>query len=330
MLRPGSCVVFLLFLTDPAFGQSQLPDPDFDVRVESPAYRGDGPVVVIDQAHHNFHTAEGRYRPFASLLRNDGFRVLPGTQAFAPDALDGIQILVIANAHSGNPETPTADAFTDDEVEAVHHWVRDGGSLLLIADHTPFGSAARKLGRRFGIDMGEGWVFEPGADSRTVTTQILYSMANGRLARHPILEGRRPDESVRRVMAFTGQSLGLPDHAVPLLILGPDAREAPDASHLNKVVEAVESGSESFAQAAALNSRPVAGRVQGLTMRYGNGRIVALAETAMLSAQVVTIPGDRGDTVIRVGMNLPDYDNRQFALNVVRWLAGALDCPERH
>ncbi len=32
-----------------------------------------------------------------------------------------------------------------------------------------------------------------------------------------------------------------------------------------------------------------------------------------------------GKDALRLGLNRTDLDNRQFALNVVRWLAGALD-----
>ncbi|MCH7979417.1 MAG: hypothetical protein IH935_10625, partial [Acidobacteria bacterium] len=41
-----------------------------------PAYQGDsGPNVCVDEAHFNYHTAEGIYKPFAELLRGDGYRV---------------------------------------------------------------------------------------------------------------------------------------------------------------------------------------------------------------------------------------------------------------
>src|SRR5262245_65730591 len=54
----------------------QVPDPDFKPPVEKPAYaEGKGPVVLIDEAHFNFHTASGRYKSFADLLRRDGYVV---------------------------------------------------------------------------------------------------------------------------------------------------------------------------------------------------------------------------------------------------------------
>ena len=57
----------------------QQSDPTFDTRVKSPAYQvGVGslhPRVVMDEGHRNFHTASGRYKPFAELLRSDGYTV---------------------------------------------------------------------------------------------------------------------------------------------------------------------------------------------------------------------------------------------------------------
>jgi hypothetical protein len=57
-------------------------------------------------------------------------------------------------------------------------------------------------------------------------------------------------------------------------------------------------------------------------MSFGKGRAVVLGEAAMLSAQVVRFP-DGGE--VKVGMNARGYDDRQFALNVARWLSRALD-----
>ena len=55
----------------------------------------------------------------------------------------------------------------------------------------------------------------------------------------------------------------------------------------------------------------------GLAFASGNGRVVVLGEAAMLSAQ-------RTGGGKPMGMNAPGNDDRQFALNVVRWLGGAL------
>ncbi len=63
--------LFILF-TRPCLSQ-QVGDPDFNPEVASPAFTfAQGPVVLVDEAHFNYHTAEGRYKPFAELLRSDG------------------------------------------------------------------------------------------------------------------------------------------------------------------------------------------------------------------------------------------------------------------
>jgi hypothetical protein len=94
-------------------------------------------------AHNNFHTPAGRYRPLAELLRNDGYRIGELRTSFAAASLDPVDVLVIANALGPDGHEGRA-AFTEDEEVAVASWVRRGGSLLLIADHVPFGSAAKR------------------------------------------------------------------------------------------------------------------------------------------------------------------------------------------
>src|SRR5215469_306678 len=57
----------------------QVVDTSFRVTLRARTYRpGKGPVVTVDEAHHNFHTIGGRYRPFANLVEADGFTVRPG------------------------------------------------------------------------------------------------------------------------------------------------------------------------------------------------------------------------------------------------------------
>ncbi|HEX8662169.1 MAG TPA: DUF4350 domain-containing protein [Brevundimonas sp.] len=133
----------------------QITDPNFHPTVARPAFAAEGPVIVIDGAHNNFHTVDGRYAPFAALLRADGYQVRGGTAAFDAGGLEGADVLVIANAGPVDGGSP----FTASEIEAVETWVRSGGRLLLIADHAPFGTAAEALAARFGVRMGKGYAF---------------------------------------------------------------------------------------------------------------------------------------------------------------------------
>ena len=57
-------------------------------------------------------------------------------------------------------------------------------------------------------------------------------------------------------------------------------------------------------------------------MPFGNGRVAIFGEAAMFSAQIATLPGN--PQPIKAGMNVPGYDNRQFALNLLHWLSGLL------
>src|SRR6185503_16237720 len=148
---------FLLLTCASVFAQQQA-DPEFKTSVENPAYKREGPRVMFDEAHHNFHTTEGRYKPFCDLMFNDGYRVIRNRQPFTKQRLDTFKILVIANALGAEEDDDAGaddSAFTADEITVVHDWVKDGGSLLLIADHAPFGGAASALANKFGVDMSK-------------------------------------------------------------------------------------------------------------------------------------------------------------------------------
>ena len=82
--------------------------------------------------------------------------MVAGRTAFDRQALEDVDVLVIANALPLDGPASDTPALTGRESDAVRDWVRDGGSLLLIADHTPFGSAVENLGLRFGVTMGKG------------------------------------------------------------------------------------------------------------------------------------------------------------------------------
>jgi hypothetical protein len=279
-------------------GGGQRADPNFNTKVTRPAYASGPrhPRVLFDEAHYNFHTASGRYKPFAELVTNDGYQVIPNKDKFTRDVLKKGDILVIANALSAEEWTPDP-AFTDAECDSVRDWVKGGGALLLITDHAPFGSAAECLAKRFGVDMSKGAVGDP-VNSEGGATSLVFSRQNHLLGDHPITRGRDDSERVNKVRTFTGTSLKGPEGSVPILKLADTAEEYSSDDDDRQV--------------------PAAGRAQGLAFPFGQGRVVVMGEAAELSAQVYGVDG-------KMGMNVPGIDNRQMALNILHWLSGLLE-----
>ena len=300
MTKTLATLFLTLVLGGTAFAQ-QMADPNFNPHVERPAYTKGFPRVLFDEAHNNFHTTTGRYKPFVDLIFSDGYHVAPNRKPFSKESLRTFKLLVIANA-SGAEETDDegadAPAFTEEECEVVSDWVRNGGALLLIADHAPFGAAAQILAKRFDVEMSKGFVFDTDHADKDNPTRLIFSRENKLLLDHPITQGRNDGERINRVQTFTGQALKGPQGTTVLLLLAATANDQ--------------------AEAMGGEKKSVAGQAQGLAFKFGEGRVVMLGEAAMLSAQVT------GPENSPMGMNVPGNDNRQFALNIMHWLSGLL------
>jgi len=273
-----------------ASDQTQQADPEFDARVDQPAYATDGPTIVFDEAHNNFHTPELRYRPLADLLKNDGYKIESNREPFTKESLARHKILVIANAMGSDQKHHPA--FTDAENDVVYEWIQNGGALLLIADHFPMGHAAHALAKRLGVDL-----------SRGMTTDYTLTAENGLNVSHPIMKGRSDKETIHTVRTFTGEALQGPTGNGWLLRtpvgsteLIPDFAD-PENRKKDKRVPSMHPD-------------------QGAAFKLGKGRVVVLGEAGIFTAQVVNGK--------QFGMNVPATDNKQFALNVMHWLSGLL------
>jgi len=287
----------------------QRPDLAFEPAVAEPAFpAGEGPVVQVDAAHHNFHTADGRYAAFAKLLRRDGYVVRSLEEPATPEVLARGDIYVIANALAATQvpfkkwRLPTLNAFGAAEVEAIRGWVEGGGSLFLIADHMPMPGAVANLASAFGLLFGNGYVIVDRDQLR-----ITFSRGDG-LADHTITRGRSEAERVDAVCTFVGQGFRSERPIEPLLTL-------PSGSTMLLPVKAGKVGDTT-------PTIPAAGMLQGAVLRYGAGRIAVFGEAAMFSAQLTTVDGKDHP----MGMNEPGAErNPQFLLNVVHWLSRLID-----
>ena len=280
-------------------------DRSFRYEIKSPAYpEGRGPVVLIDEAHNNFHTAVGTYLPFAELLQQDGYVVKRAKEKISGTLLEAGAVYVIADAQppfeAGDPPT-----FSVEEIEALNAWVKQGGALFVITDHMPDPGAIEALARSFGIEVSNGYVMQGPPPGRP--GPMLFQHKDGSLADHFLTRGREPDEEVKRVATFAGSAFRSEGEAFqPILILGEGCRSWMPAEY------------NEFPPGTP--SVDVAGWYQGGVMGYGKGRVAFFAEAAMFTAQVFA------DGRVKAGMNHPlGRDNARLLCNVLHWLSGLLE-----
>ena len=218
-------------------------------------------------------------------------------------ALQDVRILVACCARAtatGPPADRARPAHREEELDALEQWVREGGSLLLVIDHYPIGGANEALAARFGVDVLNGRTEDAaieenvagrvaGADGQGIVSAnsaLVFDRSRKRIGDHPITCGRNVRERINRVATFGGASLRALSGSTPLLLFS-------DTS-----VDLV--GNDVIARSAI-------GRNQGLALVHDRGRVVILGEAAML-----------------FNYEHPTLQNRQFAVNVLRWLAGQL------
>jgi hypothetical protein len=315
MMRALFSVTTALIACGLTLAAQQVPDRAFRPAVQEPAYPiNKGPVVCLDEAHHNFHTLDDRFWAFGELVRRDGYVVRPHRVTFDERSLSACGILVISNAQPSEAEWdtypyPTPSAFAAKEITAVHQWVRSGGRLLLIADHMPLAGAAASLAAAFGVTFLDGFAVEEFAEESgrdaAFAKPTIFRTEDKTLRPHAVVRGRNARESVARVRTFTGQAFQAPAAAEPLLVVPPTFISLMPRT-------AWQFGPDTRRVA-------VGGWLQGAVMRVESGRTAFFGEAAMFSAQVT------GAERRPMGMNAPGAEhNFQFVLNVMHWLSGAL------
>lgn len=286
---------FVFFIVSLSLTAQVIADTTFESGLPPFFPEGSGPCICIDAAHNNLHTIESNFRPFAQLLRENGYRVKGINKLFkSAKDLGDCQVLVISNAlhasNLGNWQLPTPSAFTEDEIHTLEQWVKDGGRLWLIADHMPFAGAAHDLATRFGFEYSNGFA----QVVKGTNGNDRFSKSLGTLKEHNVTA------EIPYLVSFMGSAFRYPEQSQPLMTFtGEDISREPE-----------------IAWEFDANTRQVdlQGYAQAALMEYGQGRIAVFGEAAMLTAQIA-------NEQFKVGFNSPHAPhNARFLLNVLQWL----------
>jgi len=282
-----AALTLLVAVAAPTFAQ-QVVDPNADTNVTDPAFApGKGPVVLVDSGHDEFQTLAKNYAPFGAVLTHDGYVVRDFDKPISAANLAGAGMLVIVDPVNpddppGQPKYQSTSAFTPQEIATITDWVKDGGALLMIADHPPYAGSLRALASSFGFDI-EMYAAQTDAKAE------LFSFANGGLVDGPLTHG------LPQIQTFYGTAFTAPAAATPLLRF--------DSTWKMLVTDKP--------------PRPMTPNdLRGATLPVGKGRVVLLAEAGAWSAQL------SGAKKRFMGFDAPGaLGNKRFIRNVVYWLA---------
>ena len=301
MINLRHCLYLFFFISLIANAQQsadQIKIPEFE---NSNFSLGNGPKIFIDQSHYNFHQKSGRFKPFSDLLTADGYQV---DSIINLKNLDKSDVLVISNPidrrNIRNWRQPIFDAFDADEILLLKKWVKEGGRLLLIADHMPFAGATNTLANAFGFNFCDGFAY---LEKEQGGSPDIFSIENKRLISSEITEGLNR-KKINEITTFTGSSFTIPKEAKGILkFVKEDYCLAPEiAWQFN----------EGTPRTDLLHS------YQGAILNYGKGKIAVFGEAAMFTAQTVT----NNSGTFKFGFHSSQAPNNiQFIRNLLFWLS---------
>lgn len=294
-------IIVILIGLSTSYNAQQMADTLSVPQISKPYHsRQQGPKVFIDEQHNNFHTFNGRFRPFGMLMQNDGYRV---NALHDFKILGKTDVLVISNAiaaeNIGNWSRPIHNAFPEADIQFIKQWVADGGRLLLIADHMPFSGASNTLAQAFGFEFCDGFAKLDSAEGQP----DVFSKSNARLLHTQITDGTF-GQSIEGVTTFTGSSFQIPEEAIGILrfnkgdmCLQPEVAWQVDDQTIIDDLE---------------------GKYQGAIMSYGEGKLAVFGEAAQFTAQKIT----RQNQTFSIGFNSSLAPNNIiFIRNLMLWLS---------
>ena len=273
-------------------------------RIEQDPPRGDGPLI-IDHVHANKQPYDSHMGP--TDYRYDemfglGRAFEPVRQAGVPLHVEEhrISASVLAGASSLFINLPSGDnaPFLHDEVEAIDAFVRAGGGLVLVADHSDCYFHAEQLlplTSRLGVELPPVTACDVPPATLSPKTRAWLHVTD--IREHPVTRG------IHALGVATAAEVLGPDDWTALMWTGPagwadiwDPYRRPKSAGMTGDLE----------QHDGEVSRPVSMAVAG---QHGQGRVVVLGDQNMLGSALIGVE-----------------DNQRLFANAIGWSIG-LDMP---
>ena len=301
----NSILLFLLLFT--ITSQAQLyNDSSFNANVVHPKFKkGYGPKILIDAGHHNFVVELGLNKPLFDVASSDGYQIKIDSMQFTKEYLSNYQIVVIMSAmpfkYGSKNQVTDEITFTTDELNVLHDWVSNGGSLLMFSEHAPIDKSVTPLFNKFGIQLSTGIVVDSlNSDTPIEMPSWKYSFLkftskNGLLnTEHPITKGEKKNERISNILTYGGGGLTGVGYTNILKLS--------NSAMIKKWNGTMPTGTP--------NSQCLAGNV-------GKGKLVALGDCNGFGAMFIK----SGEYKLSSGMQVSGYDWKQFVLNTLHWLS---------
>ncbi len=282
-----------------------LNDSPFNATVSNPKYaKGKGPKVLIDAGHHNFIVELGLVKPLVDVANSDGYQLKIDSMQFTKAYLSNYKLVVIMPAmpfeFGSKSQVNDEITFTTNELNALHEWVSNGGRLLMFSEHAPIDKSVTPLFNKFGIKLSIGIAADSINCDSTIKisgyqTLLKFTNKNGLLnTNHPITIGEKASERINNIVTYGGS--GLTGESFTNIF------KLSTSAYIRKWNGSLPSGTA--------NSQCLAGNV-------GKGKVVALGDCNGFTAMYINSNGKK----FSAGMQVLEYDWKQFVLNTLHWLS---------
>lgn len=274
------------------------------------------PAIVFDNGHYNYGKPES-FEVMKAFLSEQGFTVTKSTSPITKKSMQGIDVFHTSNAlapeNEGNWALPTPSAFTVEEISVLLDWVQNGGSLLMVIEHMPFGGSYEALASAFGIKVSNGFAVDyrllNGYSSESIAEAgfLVFRREDGSLANHPILDREEPFGRIEFLATDAGSAFRLPEQGLSLITLDLNTLSLEPKVSWEFDSETVRISTAGWSQAGILG--------------VGQGWVALLGDNFLISAPAfLKPPYVESEREAEFGAF-----NHQFTLNLYRWLSGLLE-----